>query len=144
VFAVVLLFLGKYIPEDFSSVFVDVIIGAILLFVLALGLAFLSGWLKYTNYRFTLGENALQIKRGILRKEEIAIPYRQIQNVDINRGIFDRLIGISRLVILTAGEEDRKERGESEGVLPAIEKNRAEKIRQELIDHSNVQKVVEN
>jgi len=120
--------------------------GCFLLFAIFFLLSFFIAWLIYVNYRFCLGEDSLKIRRGILNKEEIAIPYRQIQDVDIDRDLSFRMIGVSRIVILTAGHEDEKpsvESGESEGVLPALDKDLAEWMQSELLKRANVQKVVE-
>lgn len=119
--------------------------------VLCLVLALLAGivitimvWIIYIHYKFYLGEDSLKIKRGIFNKEEIAIPYRQIQDVDITRDVTFQLLGLSRVIILTAGHEDEKVPGdESEGVFPAIDKDLAEWLQGELLRRANVQKVVE-
>jgi uncharacterized membrane protein YdbT with pleckstrin-like domain len=108
-------------------------------------IAFLLAWLDYSNYKFFLGDNSLKIKRGWLNKEEVAIPYRQIQDVNIDRDLSFRILGLSRIVILTAGEEDPKDNnheGESEGILPAIDHDLAEWIQSQLLERANVQKVV--
>src|ERR1035441_4836315 len=92
------------------------------LFIVALAITFLIAWFVYSTYKFCLGDDSLKIKRGILNKEEVAIPYRQIQDVDIDRDLSFQLMGLSRIIILTAGQEDRPgegdpaERGESEGM----------------------------
>ncbi len=69
----------------------------------------------------------MKIKRGILNKEEVAIPYRQIQDVDIRRDISFQMLGLSRIVILTAGHEDNEKPGDddTEGILPALDKDLA-------------------
>jgi len=120
------------------------------LFAIFFLLAFFIAWLIYVNYKFALGDNSLKIKRGILNKEEVAIPYRQIQDVDINRDLSFQMMGLSRIVILTAGHEDSRdssddpaERGQSEGYLPALDKDLAEWLQAELLKRANVQKVVE-
>lgn len=121
-------------------------LGLALLFLL---LAFFVSWLVYINYKFALGENALKIKRGIFDQEEVAIPYRQIQDVDLVRPIIFRILNVSQIVILTAGHEDLqrtsddegRERGQSEGVLPILDKDLAEWMQAQLLDHANVQKV---
>jgi len=116
----------------------------LLLFVAVFLITFLVAWLIYTNYRFYLGDNSLKIKRGIFEKEELAIPYRQIQDVDIERDLSFQMMGLSRLIILTAGHEDEKPRDdESEGVLPAMDRKLAEWLQTELLKRANVQKVVE-
>ena len=111
--------------------------------VLGLLVAFIISWFVYNHYKFFLGEDSLKIKRGILDKEEIAIPYRQIQDVDIERSLNFQMFGLSRIVILTAGHEDEKPQAESEGILPAIDKDLAEWIQAQLLQRANVQKVTE-
>ena len=119
------------------------------LFAIFFLFAFLISWLIYTNYKFALGDNSLKIKRGILSKEEIAIPYRQIQDVDIDRDLSFQMLGLSRISILTAGHEDKPAEdepagsAESEGVLPALDKDLAEWLQTELLKRANVQKVTE-
>ncbi len=116
-----------------------------ILFVVMFGLVFFVSLLVYKNYKFALGEDSLKIKRGILEKEEIAIPYRQIQDVDIERDLSFQMMGLSRIMILTAGHEDVGRPGEddSEGILPALDKDLAEWLQQELLRRANIQKVAE-
>ncbi|MCX6722613.1 MAG: PH domain-containing protein, partial [Candidatus Staskawiczbacteria bacterium] len=103
----------------------------------------------YTNYVFLMTENYFKIKRGIFSKTENAIPYRQIQNIDIERSFIFQLLGLSRLVILTAGHEDEKPKGasigfdESEGIIPAIDQKLAEMLQTELLKRADVQRVIE-
>jgi len=116
----------------------------LLLFVLVLGIIIFMGWLTYKNYTFALGEDSLKIRRGILSKEEVAIPYRQIQDVDIERDLSFQMLGLSKIVILTAGHEDEKDSDdESEGILPAIDKDLASWLQAELLKRADVQKVSE-
>ncbi len=120
------------------------------LFALLLLFAFLVSWLIYINYKFALGDNSLKIKRGVFDQEEVAIPYRQIQDVDLERPLSFRMMNLSRIVILTAGHEDQPgsgdnplERGESEGYLPALDKDLAEWLQAEILKRANIQKVIE-
>ena len=108
-------------------------------------ITFLVAWLIYANYKFCLGDDSLKIKRGILNKEEVAIPYRQIQDVDIRRDLSFQMLGLSRIVILTAGHEDDEKPGDddTEGILPALDKDLAEWMQAELLKRANVQKVTE-
>ena len=111
--------------------------------IIALFITFLASWLVYRNYLFMLDDDSLKIKSGVITKDEIAIPYRQIQDVDIERSIFYQMIGVSRLVILTAGHDDAKQEDEDEGVFPALDKNIAEWLRNELLKRTNIQRVTE-
>jgi uncharacterized membrane protein YdbT with pleckstrin-like domain len=119
--------------------------GALALCVVTFLLTLLTSWLIYVNYTFCLDEDALKIKRGIFAREEIAIPYRQIQDVDVEQDFSYRAFGVSRLVILTAGHEDEKGQGgdEAEGVLPTIDSVLAERLQSQLLLRANVQTVVE-
>ena len=91
--------------------------------ILAFLIALLVSWLIYKNFTFSLEDDALKIKRGVITKEEVAIPYRQIQDINIERCLDYQMLGMSRLVILTAGhEDDPHPEGEAEGILPAIDK----------------------
>ena len=85
-------------------------------------ITFFVTYLNYANFEFFLDADALKIRQGILSKSETAIPYRQIQNVDIEQDLSDRLWGVARLAILAAGHEEAKEGDKncSEGILPAI------------------------
>ncbi len=119
--------------------------GVWLLFVLTFVITFLVAYLTYANYLFMLDDNALKIKRGILSKEEIAIPYRQIQDVDLEQSLSDRIWGVARLAILTAGREEPKEGEEdtAEGVLPAVDRDLAEALQTELLKRADVEKVTD-
>lgn len=133
----------------------DIVFAGLISLALALAsfcIVFLVSKLIYTHYLFALGENSLKIKRGIIEKEEIAIPYRQIQDVDVARDLFFQAMGLSKLSILTAGREDddegdgkgnRSDRDENEGILPALDKDLAEWLRSELLTRANVQRVIE-
>ena len=83
-------------------------LGVFGIFLIVFAITLLITWLIYRNYKFYLGDDALKIKKGVINKEETAIPYRQIQNVDVERDLSFQMFGLSRIVILTAGEEDTK------------------------------------
>ena len=102
-------------------------------------------WLTYKNYLFSMAEDSFKIKRGVFSKTENAIPYRQIQNVDIERDLMFQMLGLSRLIILTAGHEDENHKGndEAEGIIPAVDQKLAEWLQTELLKKADVQKVTE-
>lgn len=124
-------------------------LSCLILFAVFFLLAFLISWFTYANYKYALGDNSLKIKRGIFDQEEVAIPYRQIQDVDLDRPLGYRMMGVSHIVILTAGHEDQpssgdplEQRGQSEGVFPVLDKDLAEWLQAEILKRANVQKVV--
>jgi len=146
--AVLILVVQRY--GGFANTFLTrwslgIVLGVWGLFILVFVITFLIAYLTYTNYLFMLDDDALKIRRGILSKEEIAIPYRQIQDVDIDQSLSDRIWGVARLAILTAGHEEPKEGEEddSEGILPAVDRALAESLQKELLKRADVEKVTE-
>jgi len=76
------------------------------------------------------------VEKGIIWKRNVSIPYERIQNVDILRGIFARMFGLSDLQIQTAGQSATTGfslLSSSEGRLPGLDIQTAEKLRDELI-----------
>ena len=107
--------------------------------------AFLIGYIvaviEYRNYTFTLDEFDLRMNRGILNKKILSVPYRQIQDLNIERTILMRILGLSSLVIQSAGHEDNVEHGMSEVILQPIEKDIAEDVLVQLQREIGVQVV---
>ncbi len=111
---------------------------------LSFAVAVVSARLIYKNSGFSLSPDALLLRRGVFTKEQFAIPYGQIQNIEIERTVYDRLVGISKLTILTAGEEneEQKKGSDPEGVLPAIDRDVALFLERELLRRVNAEKVI--
>ncbi len=93
-------------------------------------------WAKWTYrfWRYELAENAVKIEKGVIWKKYISIPYERVQNVDIYRGVFARIFGLSDLHIQTAGYSGYRQHGRgTEGRLPGLDSQIAEQLREELI-----------
>ncbi len=98
--------------------------------------------MSYNRYLYEIKQDAVKIEKGIIWKKYTSIPYERIQNVDLRRGIIARMFGFSTVEIETAGQSGYggsysfrfgrrgNRRYQSEGHLPAIDINGAEKIRQ--------------
>lgn len=117
-----------------SSKSVSDLIGNIVLCLYTLSIvAFMAGYiisrLTYHFYTFTLEEFDLRLKRGILHLETVSIPYRQIQDVNINRSLFYRILGVSKVIIDSAAHEEASELNETDIILEPINKEIADEIR---------------
>ena len=93
--------------------------------------------MSYNRYLYEIKQDAVKIEKGIIWKKYTSIPYERVQNVDIKRGIIARMFRFSTVEIETAGQSGgwggygrRNRRYQSEGHLPAIDVNGAEKIRE--------------
>lgn len=92
--------------------------------------------LAYINWAYEFTQDSLKIEKGIIIKKYKSIPYERIQNVDITRGIIARIIGFSTIDIQTAGYSAFNVHGGrvvSEGHLPAVSIEGAERIRDFLV-----------
>jgi membrane protein YdbS with pleckstrin-like domain len=91
----------------------------------------LRTYTEYRVYTFTFTEEAFVVTKGYITKSEIAALYHQIQNVNIERTPFDRMGGVSSVVIfLSGGQHDSPH---NRIVLPAVERERAKLVQQELL-----------
>jgi membrane protein YdbS with pleckstrin-like domain len=82
--------------------------------------------LLYRDWRFELQEDALYLERGVLTRIETAVPYVRVQHVDTQRSPVDRVLGLSSVVIYTAGS-----RG-ADVTVPGLTPDRAKRLRNEL------------
>ena len=113
-----------------TSTTVILILFIVSLVVLIFGIAIAR--LEYKNLTYTFEEFDLRMKKGILHRTENSIPYRQIQDVDIDRTLTLQFMGLSKLTIITAGHEEAAEHEKVEVVIEPIQKEVAEDIRQML------------
>jgi len=125
---------GSFAPKIISDIFwwLWIVVPAFIV------LSFVSAKLTYHFYRYELREDGFRKEYGIIWKKYVTIPYDRIQNVDIYRGILARILGLSDIHIQTAGMSASVGRYGASGVgtegrLPAISKDEAERIRDELI-----------
>ena len=111
-----------------------------LLVVSVLFLILLYVWarLAYRFYRYELREDGFRKEYGVIYKRYVTIPYDRIQNVDILRGIWARLLGLSDLQIQTAGMSSGVVG--TEGRLPGLSFEEAERLRDELIQRARQSK----
>jgi uncharacterized membrane protein YdbT with pleckstrin-like domain len=63
---------------------------------------FISLYEHFAQHKFMLDDHSFHVRRGIFMIKEKVIPYRHIQNVDIEQPYHYRLFGVARLNITTA------------------------------------------
>ncbi len=141
-FLVAFAFIGFFL----SFVFIESFKGGILNFFVMYALAVLIvslvvssiwGKLLYKSYSYEMSKTSLNVKWGVVRKHSATIPYQRIQNIDINRGIMARILGLSEVWIQTAGfSAGLNQFGAlrfSEGIIPGLDIKEAEKMRSSLL-----------
>ena len=113
------------------------LVGAI---ILAISIFF--GWLEYIHYAIAIDERGIKVSRGMITEKEIALPYRRIKTVTTERTIADQLFGVSGVTISILGEEDMDPTTkDTEIVLPALRKDLASHIQDEIMKRAQVEQI---
>ena len=121
------------------KIFIFVLIGYFV--VLFLGVMF-----AYNNFTFEIDETGLTIQSGVIHKSQVSLPFDQVQNVNIERTLLDRLLGLSKVSIETAGSAMGTTTNgtaapggkvKAEAFLPGLHLDTAKKIHDLLIDGSD-------
>lgn len=93
-------------------------------------LIILTGYmsLRYKAWSFELREDHLYLEHGVLKKVKTMVPFVRIQHVDTQKGIIERLVGLSRVIVYTAGS-----RG-ADVTIPGLVPQDADDIQEKLRD----------
>jgi len=113
-----------------------IIFGIVFYITLVIIFAEIYARMAYKRWKYEFTPISLKLERGIIWKRYSNIPYERVQNVDVRRGILARIFGFSTVDIQTAGFHGgygRRGVPRSEGHLPAVSIQAAEKIREFLM-----------
>ena len=77
-----------------------------LIFILGLTAAFVIPMLRYRVWGFGVRNNELHVRRGILTRVYTIAPTGRIQHLDVAQSLTERMLGLGRLVVYTAGTRD--------------------------------------
>ncbi|MEH7491870.1 PH domain-containing protein [Neobacillus niacini] len=105
--------------------------GASAIAIIGIILVSIFSWLRY-SYR--LEENELRIEYGVFVRKKRYIPLERIQSLDISEGLLQRLCGMVKVQIETAGGSGTDE---AEAVLSAISKEEARYIQEYVAGAKN-------
>jgi len=97
--------------------------GAAVLMVVA---AAVGPRLAYRRWSWTLTDDHLEVRHGLIVRVRSAIPTFRVQQVDVRQGPLERAFGVVTLQITTASAA-------SDGVLPGIAAEQAEAVRREIL-----------
>ncbi|MDT0689772.1 PH domain-containing protein [Salegentibacter sp. F188] len=91
---------------------------------IVVALAIVHSYISYRNFRFHIDyeKDEFVLTKGVFSTDYIAILFDKIQQVNFERGILERIIGVYSLVIDTAGSDQKEIK------IHAIEKEKAEEL----------------
>jgi len=120
------------VSSNGANSFLGLLMSWIVILVILMVLGEIWVQMAYNRWFYEFTDTNLKLERGVIWKKYSNIPYERVQNVDIQRGIIARMLGFSTINIQTAGYSvpagGRGGMG-SEGYIPAIDIDTAEKIR---------------
>ena len=95
----------------------------------------------YSNFSYEVTDDGLFIKFGIIHQKTISVPFDQVQNVNIERSLIDRMLGLARISIETAGSAVTQPMqviggytARSEAYIPGLTLNSAKTLHDILLD----------
>ena len=104
--------------------------GALRMLLLVLGallmLPFVAGALQWACFRFRVAEDRLFIRKGVLRKTALDLPYERVQGINVRRSPVDRLFGLVTVSLDTSGSV------QAEGKLPSIKTEVAQRLQRSI------------
>lgn len=115
-----------------SAIIIILIYGLTFIFLIVI-IAEIYARMAYKRWFYEFTDSNLKLERGIIWKRYSNVPYERVQNVDIQRGILARMLGFSTVMIQTAGYSGTGRGMATEGYLPAVDIDAAEKIRDFLM-----------
>jgi hypothetical protein len=135
-FIILSFWLGAFL---FRLARIPLLLAVLLIFALFVIFCYIWARLTYRFWLYELTEDVFKKEHGVIWKKYVSIPYERIQNVDIRRGVIARILGLSDILIQTAGYSaiyygrGRMIGMGAEGYLPGLGKGKAEELREELI-----------
>ncbi len=84
---------------------------------------------RYRRWRYRVTNDGIELRHGVLVRNESSIPHFRVQHVDVRQGVLQRRLGIVSLSISTASPATDAE-------LPGLEPERAEAIRRLVLDRA--------
>lgn len=129
---------GVFSPENSIIVTHYIVKTLFIVSSILLAIGIFISFIKYIRITFIMHQNALTIKSGIISKKEISIPYRNIQDVSILQSIPLRIMGVSKLIVITGGSDTNDKEKEAERTFEIIDTNIAKSIRTTILEKSNI------
>ncbi len=119
--------------------FEPILFGSVLIvYVLLL---YLAAVIVRQNYYFEVNTSSFRKEHGVIHKIDVTIPFNRIQNVNVTRSLGDRILGLARIDIESAGSSHTNTQNRlnssgslAEGHLPGVTLTQAEEIHDLLLD----------
>lgn len=130
--------IAALVPGSITGILISVYDSSLGLSGFAVGYAFsavlISTYMKfrYRAWGFELRDDHLYIEHGVFKKVKTMVPFVRIQHVDSQRGVIERTVGLSKVIVYTAGSRGADVK--VPGLLPQEAEDIQEKLRDVAIE----------
>ena len=84
---------------------------------------------RYRSRGYHMADDRLRVVKGVMFHADTVVPFSRVQHIDVEQGPLERLFGISRLILHTAGTHN------SSVTLPGLAHDNATAMREEIRQH---------
>lgn len=88
----------------------------------------ISARLRFRRFGFELAHGLLRVHHGIILRKEKTIPIDRMQHLDVDHGPIERIFGLARLSVFTAGGRAATFQ------LPGLSRARADSLRAQIVE----------
>ncbi len=109
----------------------DIIVGKIISLVLAMLIVFnmvVSPYFRFHRYRYKIDEECIDIREGYIFVKRDIVPIERLHKMEVSRGPIDRMFGVGKVQVTTAG---------GDVTIRFLEKEKAEMIAESLMKRVN-------
>jgi len=78
---------------------------AVIVFFIGLIISVTYPSFAYQFWRYDVNENEIFVEHGIITRISTTAPISRIQHIDIKQNLYERMTGLARLIIYTAGSK---------------------------------------
>ncbi|MDF0727682.1 PH domain-containing protein [Cytobacillus sp. S13-E01] len=118
---VLFIFFGGQGQDTFWQIIYFIGVGVLIIILLIVGVLH---WYRYT---YRVEDEELRIEYGVIVRKKRYIPLERIQTIDVSAGLIQRLFGLVKIQVETAGGGAK-----AEAVLTAVTETEAELLKQQL------------
>lgn len=117
---------GLFLREEFG---IPAWLPALLVAVAMLWPVLIAPSRRFAAWGYHETGDALEVAHGVWTRIATVVPYRRVQHIDVSQGPVERMFGVARLVLHTAGT------AHSQVVLPGLTREHAETMRERIRTH---------
>lgn len=82
-----------------------ILMGLLILVPIEIICSLISPIIRYARYRYILTEEELEVREGILVITREIVPIERVHKIEVNAGPIDRMFGLAKVKVVTAGGE---------------------------------------